>query len=83
MYADDVILIATTIKDAQTMLDVVSEFSTTHQVKFNPDKTGVLIFKHLSDNETSTTLLLCGEPIIIEKSVKYLGVMVTLKNVLN
>lgn len=58
------------------MLDVVSEFSNTHQVKFNPDKTGLLIFKHVSDTETSTILLLCGEPIVIEKNVKYLGVMV-------
>ena len=76
MYADDIILIATSLTDAQTMLDVVSEFSKTHQVKFNPDKTGLLIFKHASDIETSTILLLCGEPIVIERTVKYLGVMV-------
>lgn len=56
MYADDIILIATSLKDAQTMLDVVSEFSKTHQVKFNPDKTGLLIFKHVSDTENSTIL---------------------------
>ena len=55
---------------------MVSEFSKTHQVKFNPDKTGLLIFKHASDIETSTILLLCGEPIVIERTVKYLGVMV-------
>ena len=67
MYADDIILIATFINDAQTMLDVVSEFSNTHQVKFNPDKTGLLIFKDVSDTETTTRLLLCGEPIVIEK----------------
>ncbi len=44
----DIILKATTIKDAHTMLDLVCEFSTAHQFKFNPDK----IFEHLSDNET-------------------------------
>jgi len=76
MYADDIILIATSIKDAQTMLDTVTEFSKTHQVKFNPEKTNLVIYKSPNDNETNTILLLCGEPIVIAESIKYLGVMV-------
>ena len=51
MYADDIILVATSLKDAQKMLDLVSEFSTSYQVKFNPDKTSFLIFKSKNHNE--------------------------------
>jgi hypothetical protein len=39
MYADDIILISTSIGNAQAMLKIVTEFSKTHQIKFNPDKT--------------------------------------------
>ena len=39
MYADDVIIIATCPKEAQLMLDEISKVSTTHEIKFNPDKT--------------------------------------------
>jgi len=86
MYDDDIILIATSIKDAQTMLDTATEFSKTHQVKFSPEKTNLVIYKSPNDNETNTTLLLCGEPIVnyyrfstylhIAESIKYLGVIV-------
>jgi len=64
-------LIATSI-----MLDTATEFSKTHQVKFNPEKTNLVIYKSPNDNETNTTLLLCGEPIVVAESIKYLGVMV-------
>jgi len=35
MYADDIILISTSIGNAQAMLKIVTEFSKTHQIKFN------------------------------------------------
>lgn len=40
MYADDVVIIATCPKEAQLM----SKVSFTHEIKFNPDKTNLMIF---------------------------------------
>ncbi len=60
MYADDIILISTSIGNAQAMLNIVTEFSKTHQIKFNPDKTCLLIYRATYDKDTNTTLLLCG-----------------------
>ena len=44
MYADDIILTASSAQDAQTMLNEVSKFGETHQIKFNPTKTSLLIY---------------------------------------
>jgi hypothetical protein len=74
MYADDIILVANDINEAQTMLDVVTEFSSTNQVKFNPDKTHMLVFNKITNDEDE--LYLCGERIVKSNSIKYLGVMV-------
>ena len=51
MYADDVILAANDINEAQAMLNVVTEFSSTNQVKFNPDKTHLLVFNKSTNEE--------------------------------
>lgn len=74
MYADDVILVANDINEAQAMLNVVTEFSSTNQVKFNPDKTHLLVFNKITNDED--VLYLCGERIVKSNSIKYLGVMV-------
>jgi len=62
--------------NAQAMLNIVTEFSKTHQIKFNPDKTCLLIYRATHDKDTNTTLLLCGETITLSSSIKYLGVMI-------
>ena len=72
MYADDVLLFSTSATEAQRMLDVCTEFSRTHQVKFNPDKTNFMIYSP-KDNNKDLVLRLCGNPIVRAESVKYLG----------
>ncbi len=43
MYADDVIIISTCPKEAQLMLDEVRRVSSTHEIKFNPEKTSLMM----------------------------------------
>lgn len=75
LYADDIILLAPNEKKIQTMLDELSKFSLSHQIKFNPSKTYVLIFNPRDNSETN--LILCGEKITQSDSIKYLGVTIT------
>jgi len=72
MYADDVILLANTIEEAQTMLNIVTEFGQEFQIKYNPNKTNVMIE---SSNKAvrETKLYLCGEEIVKTNQIKYLG----------
>ena len=72
MYADDIIIIARTATEAQIMLNVLSEFSNSHQIKFNAGKTNLVIFNPKTKDKT-LTLFLCGKPIIRTNSLKYLG----------
>ena len=72
MYADDIILMASTIQDAQKMLDEVTKFGETHQIKFNPTKTNLLIYSSKKVDK-SIDLLLCNQKIIRTSTVKYLG----------
>jgi hypothetical protein len=76
MYADDVVILATCPKEAQLMLDEVSKVSSTHEIKFNPDKTNLMIFGANKDDK-NLILLLCGQPIVRSNSIKYLGTEIT------
>jgi len=76
MYADDVILLASNPKGTQLLLDSVTKFGYDFQVKFNPDKTNVMI--ETSRNEwKSTTFKLCGKDIVQSTQIKYLGNEIT------
>ena len=50
MYADDIMLVAPSHQKMQQMLDEVSKFSITHQIRFNPNRTMLLIFNDVIDN---------------------------------
>lgn len=69
MYADDILITAQSIDECQKILNEISNYSQTHQVKFNPTKTNVLAF---NTNE-NINLILCGEPIVRSSKIKYLG----------
>ena len=43
--ADDVDLVTSCPKEAQAMLVILSDVNETHQIKFNPDKTNVMILQ--------------------------------------
>ncbi len=72
MYADDVILIASTPTDAQALLNVVTKFGTDYQVKFNPNKTNIMIETARKDWQ-NYKLKLCNEDIVQSTQIKYLG----------
>ena len=76
MYADDIIILASSPKDAQIMLNEVTKFGKDYQIKFNPDKTNVLIYNAKPEDEL-VVLLLCNAPIVRTKCVKYLGVQLS------
>ena len=76
MYADDVVIVATCSIEAQLMLNEVSKVSSTHEIKFNPDKTNFIIFSPRKEDQ-NLTLLLCGEPIVRSNNIKYLGTEIT------
>ena len=44
MYADEIIIIAKTATEVEIMLNKLNEFSKSHQIKFNAEKTYLMIF---------------------------------------
>ena len=72
MYADDIILMASTVNNMQKMLNEVTKFGKSHQIKFNPTKTSLLVYNPKTEDET-VSFLLCDQQIIKADSVKYLG----------
>ena len=76
MYADDIIIVTSCSNEAQTMLNEISKISDSHEIKFNPDKTNMMIFDK-KDNDSNLQLLLCGKPIVHSNQFKYLGTEIT------
>ncbi len=72
MYADDIIILADNTIDAQTMLDCVTEFGIASKIKFNPEKTNVMV---VGNKTIPFRLKLCGKNIVLVDEIKYLGVM--------
>ena len=54
----------------------ISKISDSHEIKFNPDKTNMMIFDK-KDNDSNLQLLLCGKPIVHSNQIKYLGTEIT------
>ena len=46
--------------------------SSTHEIKFNPDKTNLMIFSPKKDDK-DLILILFGQPIVRSNTIKYLG----------
>jgi hypothetical protein len=82
LYADDIVLISSGKKKLQQMLDVVTEFGESNEVKFNGAKTTLLLFNKSSRKlttferlqENRIQLSLAGEKIVADTKMKYLGV---------
>jgi len=75
MYADDIIIVADNRLDAQKMLDTVTDFGHEFKVKFNPDKTNLMV---ISSNKIDVDLKLCGSSICRSKEIKYLGNLINI-----
>ena len=72
-YADGILLIAKSEEEMSKALMIVSNFGLSHEIKYNPNKTGYLIFNGKSKEEKITLHL---NKIMINRvySTKYLGV---------
>jgi hypothetical protein len=75
MYADDIILVADNKLDAQKLLDTVTSFGHDFKVKFNPDKTNLMV---ISSNKIDVELKLCNKPISRTNEIKYLGNLINM-----
>jgi hypothetical protein len=76
MYADNIIIVTSCANEAQTMLNEITKISESHEIKFNPDKTNMMIFDK-KENDSNLQLLLCGKPIVHSNQIKYLGTEIT------
>jgi len=82
MYADDVIVLANSEKDAQSMLDVITRFGHEYQVKYNPDKTNVMVEDH-KNQLANLNLKLCNKELVHTNQIKYLGSQIEVDGKIN
>ena len=74
-YADDTVIVATTEKDIQNLLDVVNEKGQKFNVEMNVEKTKVLVISR--DQNTRANLQLNGQVIEQVECFKCLGSIIT------
>ena len=76
MYADDVCLLAPTLKSMQSLLDICSDYAKHWCIRFNETKTKVMYFGKGFKHFSCLPLLLNSKPIKFVTEWKYLGVKV-------
>ena len=78
LYADDIILVSYARACLQRLLDLVSDFGIRREIKFNPDKSLVMVFEK-NPNKTATEIVknnpfkMNSVIIPLETSMRYLG----------
>jgi len=85
MYADDLLIMSETRERVNGLLSIADKYGSAHGIKFNPDKTELIVFNHnvrrsaSSINEDNWTgeLTLSGSPLKVSSSIRYLGVMLS------
>jgi len=88
LYADDIILISSTKKEMQTLIDTVEQFGHSKEIKFNPSKTNYIgINEYVNIRSTKYMndiqfIRMNGEIIESVSSLKYLGSYLS-ENLLN
>lgn len=74
LYADDIILVSNSLINMKKMLKVVEQFGNSHEIKFNPLKSELLIINRKRKREFNQYKLTLNGAVINEtKSIKYLG----------
>ena len=63
MYADDIILVADNAVDAQLLLDAVTKFGFESKIKFNPEKTSLMV---CGSKSIPFELKLCNKSIVLD-----------------
>ena len=75
VYADDMVLIAETEKELQSMLDELQSWCKKWRLKINQDKSKIIHFRKPNVRETEFDFRISGLPIDKVKTYKYLGVI--------
>jgi hypothetical protein len=78
MYADDLVIIAPTVRGQQSLVNVCQDFAASHDVIFNHSKSMTMIFRPKGDTSALyDSLFLNGEQLKIVARTKYLGHFIT------
>ena len=75
-YAEDVVLIASTIEELQDLVDRVKESSARVGLSMNVKKTKIMKIL-CGENDNNTSVIVNGEPLQIVKQFNYLGALIT------
>jgi hypothetical protein len=81
LYADDIILVAFTKACLQKLLDIVGDIGSRREIKFNPEKSVIMIFenkkhKPCKKDAIENPLTLTNQPIPVVNSMRYLGLYI-------
>ena len=77
MYADDIVMFASSVSELQQMNDVASEYARKNRFRHNGKKSAVMTFNaspQLKKRVNQTRWALSGEKVGVEETYKYLGV---------
>ena len=77
LYADDIVLLAPTEEDLQSMLDVLSNWSSKWRIFVNKKKTKTVHFRKSTMPQSTFEFKCCGSIVEYVSSYKYLGVTVS------
>lgn len=74
MYADDLVLMSPSSRGLQKLLCVCHEYGVSHDIKFNPSKSMVMIFRPKSQNGAAFPMFTLNQSAIqVVERIKYLG----------
>ena len=71
LYADDIILVANSVGELQSLVKITEEYGKAHEMAFNPKKT---VYAQFGGEASAQTLQLDGSNISRSDELKYLGV---------
>jgi hypothetical protein len=93
LYADDLTLLALLKLNMQAMLDVVGQYGMDYEIKYNPDKSMLMVCNNEVKSQNANQfendiyleddLKLLGEVIPEVKEVRYLGIKITSQNLVS
>lgn len=89
LYADDVVLIAETEANLQSMLDILGSWCKNNLISVNAAKSNIVHFRNPSEPQSDTVFTVNDENILYTMQYKYLGIVlsehldyaITVKNV--
>ena len=77
MYADDIVLLAETEEDLQSLIDLLQQWCDEKKMKVNLDKTKVVYFRNTASEKTRKLFKFGNGNIEITDSYTYLGILLT------